>query len=268
MVVVVAVCPFSRDQSVFVYPFLSRVFIRGFSRDRNAALIRIRIRIRIQQGRSGGTVPSHPLSASYSPGPTFHAQNGPSLKKKKERNRTNFVKKRGGERWGECGCSPSGSPDSCSAPVHMPMTPMAEPRPPSCTPSLAHSPSPSSRNDTYCMQIHACKDRQRQFLRVQAIPPPPPSSSGRTGTHKCPAYIARGGHLHGPAYACEFGRRSGGVPFACDVDCRSAGPGCGRARVVRDAERERDDAHHFVQRWIAEARFERLVLYSVGVSVA
>jgi hypothetical protein len=55
------------------------------------------------------------------------------------------------------------------------------------------------------------------------------------------------------------------VPFAFEVDRRSAGPGCGRACVVRDAECERDDAHHFVQRWIAEARFERLGLYSVRI---
>jgi hypothetical protein len=206
------------------------------------------------------------LSTSHLPGPTFHAQNGPSSEKTHtQKKKTNIVKqkKKVGGREGENvdGCSPSGSPDSCSAPVHIPMTPMAEPRPPSCTPSLAHSPSPSSRKDTYFMQMMHTRDNRKNVSFLRAAGAPPSSS----GTYECPAYIARGGHLHRSAYACEFARRSGSVPFACEVDLRSAGPGCGRPCVVRDAERERDDAHHFVQRWIAEARFERLGLYGVRI---
>jgi len=54
-------------------------------------------------------------SESESSKPTFHAQNGPS-----------------------------GSDSSCSALVHIPTTPIAEPRPPIWTPSVDHLPCPSS----------------------------------------------------------------------------------------------------------------------------
>ena len=140
---------------------------------------------------------------------------------------------------------PRGSDGSCSAPVHNPMTPIAEPRPPSCTPSLAHSPSPSSREDV-CLYIqppnHSTRERE-SFI-----------------THERPAHIARGGHLHRPAHARERRRRRG-VPFADDVDRWATWPCCGCTRVVRDTDRQWDYSHYFVQRWVGESLGERLRLF-------
>ena len=65
-------------------------------------------------------------------------------------------------------------------------------------------------------------------------------------THEGPAHVTRGGHLHRPAHARERRLCCGGVPFADDVDCRATRPSRGGARVVRDAERQWDDSHHFV----------------------
>ncbi len=76
-------------------------------------------------------------------------------------------------------------------------------------------------------------------------------------THEGPAHVTRRGHFDRPAHAREFRRRAGGVPVARDVDRGSAGPRCRRARVMRDAQRERDDAHHFVKGRVAEALRER-----------
>jgi len=50
------------------------------------------------------------------------------------------------------------------------------------------------------------------------------------------------------------------VPFADDVDRRATWPRGGSARVVRDAERQRDDPHDLVQRWMGESLGERLRL--------
>jgi len=58
-------------------------------------------------------------------------------------------------------------------------------------------------------------------------------------------------------------QRRRGVPIARDVDRRSAGPRHRRGRIVCDAQRERDDPHHFAQRRIAKARFEWLRLCQI-----
>ena len=80
-------------------------------------------------------------------------------------------------------------------------------------------------------------------------------------THHGPSYVTRGGHFDRSAHPRKFWLCRGGVPVARDVDRGSSRPCRGCARVVRDAQGERDDAHHFVQGRIAEALGERFCLW-------
>jgi hypothetical protein len=91
-------------------------------------------------------------------------------------------------------------------------------------------------------------------------------------THHCPAHIARSGHLDRPFQApyTRVGLNDHGtaqVQFTPKVDLGPAGPGRVRARVARDAQRSREDPHHFVYAWIAETFFERFCLLCVCVRV-
>ena len=88
-------------------------------------------------------------------------------------------------------------------------------------------------------------------------------------THDCPTHVSRIGHFDRTANAplsifaglAELGHYSGGTRsvygrVSCYVDLGSAWPlaGCWRARVVRYAQREGEDPHHFAQFRVDETR--------------
>jgi hypothetical protein len=111
------------------------------------------------------------------------------------------------------------------------------------------------------------KTKNRQFFSPLKFPPErkrkEKEKAGWDGddddeTHGCPAHVSRSGHFDRTVkaplsiFGLGFGYYSGMTRrvygrVARYVDLGSARPGCWRARVVRDAQREGDDPHHVAQ---------------------
>lgn len=164
--------------------------------------------------------------AATGAGLTFQAQNGTYIPTRTPKER--LLNSRGSEgveraKW---------SDGLCFAQIHMGRRPS-----PSCASSLAHSPSPSTRESV--------------FLHVSCRHP------SQMGQREGSAHIAKGDHLHRPTYA----RVSVGCVVMRDLLTMWI-VGRRSAHVVRDVERSREDPHKFVQsRWVGESSSGQLQLF-------